>query len=160
MKQMIKTISVTVFTISTLGALTACQLPAYQGEARDVKRRPRESGVVAIPRKFRPEDRARAEDTMRTVCAPGSFSVVEEGEIVTWQQVVADSRETNRDNSEHEMGKILGMSVTGGEREGKDTRTSSTSKNLTEWQISYVCAKAEAKSEAKVDERKPKPKRQ
>jgi hypothetical protein len=132
-----------LIALAAASVVTGCQTVPYQGEARDVKRRPQEGGVVAIARKFRPEDRTRADESMRTNCSPLTFKIVEEGEVVTGQEVTANTRETNRANSEQQVGSLWGIPITSGDKGGKDAQTSSVTKDLKEWQISYACIAAE-----------------
>ena len=133
-----------LLAVTGLFAMTACQTVPYQGEARDVKRRPQEGGVVAIARKFRPEDRTKADEAMRSNCAPNGFKIVEEGEVTTGQEVTGNTRETNRANTETQVGSLWGIPITSGDRGGKDSQTSSVSRDIKEWQISYNCEKPAA----------------
>ncbi len=121
--------------------LSGCQTVPYQGEAHDVKKKPHDAGIVAIPINYRDEDRSKATDHMTQNCAPNPFEVTEEGEVVTGQVTNAKVSETNRDRSEHQIGSLFGTAIMSGDKGGKDSSTSSVTSNTKEWQISYRCLK-------------------
>lgn len=124
-----------------MAALVGCQTLPYQGEARNVKRKPQESGIIALKENHRPEDRQKADEYMKNNCAPYPFKVVEEGEAVIGQATTSNERQNNRKASETQVGSLFGIPVISGDQGGKDTQTSSTVTQLREWQIQYSCEK-------------------
>ncbi|MGE3756124.1 MAG: hypothetical protein AB7H97_00115 [Pseudobdellovibrionaceae bacterium] len=128
-----------MITIAGLCFATACQTIPYQGQARETKKRPGVNGVLALPNNPRAEDRTKAEQTMRSNCAPRSYKVVEEGEIVVGQNTVSDSSATNREKNEHQVGKLFGVPVVAGDAGGTDTSVRTKTEAIKEWQIAYEC---------------------
>ena len=124
--------------LSLFLALSACQT-VYVPQARDVKRKPKSNGIIALPTNHRDEDRRKAELMMSQNCAPTSYNIIEEGEVVVGQQTHSSSNETKRDDSRAQVGSLFGVPLMSGEAAGKDTRQSSTVTQLKEWQISYEC---------------------
>jgi hypothetical protein len=130
--------------------LSGCQTIPYQGQARDVKRRPGDGGIVAMKVDHRPEDRLVAEEKMRTNCAGLELKIESEEEVVVGQKVEGNSRDTNRESNKQQVGSLFGIPVISGEEGGVDTQTSSTTTQLKEWQIAYKCLSAAAPSGKKV----------
>ena len=126
-----------------------CQTVPYQGQARETKKKPQEGGLIALKENFRDEDRAVAETKMRNNCAPNPFKVLEEGEVVVGQKTDSSTRDTDRKSTESQVGNLFGMAIMSGEAGGKDSKSSSTTTSLKEWQISYVCEAAAAGKKAK-----------
>ncbi len=126
------------FSLSILSFLCACQM-AYVPQARDIKRKPKNSGVIGIPVSHRAEDRQKADDLMKQNCAPLGFNVVDEGETVIGQETKSSASETNRDDTRRNEGSFLGMNLISGSASGKETSQSSVTTQLKEWQISYNC---------------------
>lgn len=121
--------------------LTACQTVPYEGQARDVRKKPREDGVIAIPVNARDEDRTKAESKMQANCSPGVHEVLEEGEVTVGHETKSSEKETNRANSERKVGSIFGMAMISGDQGGKDKEVASVTSAVKEWQISYRCSK-------------------
>ncbi len=119
--------------------MVGCQTVPYQGQARDIKRKPQDEGVIGIPLNFRDEDRARAEQKMRSNCNPIAFKVLEEGEVVVGQEVKSSGRETDRKSTEHKVGSLFGVPLMSGDQGGKNTESSQVTSAVKEWQISYKC---------------------
>ncbi|MEZ0390655.1 MAG: hypothetical protein ACAH59_00465 [Pseudobdellovibrionaceae bacterium] len=136
-----------IFSLMIISQLCACQM-AYVPQARDVKKKPRNSGIIGIPVTQRAEDRQKAEELMKTNCAPQAFSVVDEGEIVVGQETKSSANEINRDDTRRNEGTLMGMSLISGSDSGKETSQSSVTTQLKEWQISYNCA-SEKQNQAK-----------
>lgn len=118
---------------------TGCQTVPYQGEARDVKLKPRKEGTIALPSSPRDEDRQKAQSRMQQNCNPLAYEVMEEGEVVVGQKTDATNRETNRASSEAQVGSLFGIPVMSGEAAGTDSRTSAVTTALKEWHIQYRC---------------------
>lgn len=134
-------ISIPFFGVCVLSfiGLVGCQTVPYQGQARDVKRKPRLEGVISIPTNYRPEDRAKADERMKSNCEPMPVKVLEEGEVVVGQETRTTGRESDRASTEYKAGSIFGIPVIGGEAGGKDTSSSSVTSAVKEWHISYQC---------------------
>lgn len=141
--------NVTAAGVLLLG-LAGCQTLPYQGQARDVKRRPGDGGVIAMKVDHRPEDRAVADQKMRANCGNLDLKIESEEEVTIGQKVEGNSRDTNRESNKQQVGSLFGIPVLSGEEGGVDKRTSSTTTQLKEWQIVYKCASAAAPSGKKV----------
>lgn len=135
-----------------LGALyflfstTGCQTVPYQGQAREVKKKPQTEGVIALTLNHRDEDRQKADEKMKANCSPYPVQVLEEGEVAVGEETTSTGKETERKSSERSMGKFLGMDLMTGEAGGKNTSTTSATTKIKEWQIAYKCEhKASAK---------------
>ncbi len=128
-----------IVTLAATVVVTSCQTTPYQGQARDTKKKPQESGVISLKENFRDEDRQKADEKMKSNCNPLTARIVEEGEIVIGQKVDTGSSETKRDDSRTDVGSLFGIPLTSGKAGGKDVNSSSTTTALREWQISYVC---------------------
>jgi hypothetical protein len=119
--------------------MTGCQTIPYQGVAREVKKKPNDSGLIAMPINPRSEDRNLAETKMKTNCIDGKFRIIEEGEFVTGQATTTDSSTSNRDRNKQQVGSLFGIPVTSGDSGGTDSTSSSRTEQLKEWQVSYEC---------------------
>lgn len=125
--------------VGVAAIMTGCQTVPYQGQARDVKRKPGVEGIISVPLDPKPEDRARADEKMRSNCGQMAVKVLEEGEVVVGQETQTSGRETDRQSSEHKVGSLFGVPVMSGDAGGKDTSTSTLTKSVKEWQIAYKC---------------------
>ncbi len=137
-------------TMCSLGVLSllmvaGCQTVPYKGQARETKKRAQEGGTISLKENYRDEDRQVADEKMKANCAPLSFKVLEEGEIVVGQTTKTDSRDTKRDDTRGEVGSLFGIPVIAGEAGGKDSQSSSTTMAVKEWQITYQCQDATKK---------------
>ena len=132
-----------IYIVSTAALLwmSGCQTLPYQGQARDVKKKPAEGGILALPLDPRDEDRAKAELKMQQNCGAGKYKILEEGEVVIGQKTNSDNREDSRTNTQQKVGSFLGMPVLTGDAGGKNVSGTSTTENIKEWQISYECRK-------------------
>ena len=128
-----------VVPVLVMMGLSGCQTVPYQGQARDVKKKPQEEGVIAIPSEFRDEDRAKADQKMAANCAPGAFKVMEEGEVAVGQKTESNTSESDRASSQTKVGSLFGIPLVSGQAAGKDSQSSQTTTQLKEWQISYKC---------------------
>ncbi len=130
------------FRILVLGSAlfaAGCQTVPYQGQARDIKRRPQAEGVIGIPINFRDEDRAKAELKMKSNCNPSAYQVLEEGEVAIGQETKTSGKETDRASSKTKVGSLFGVPLISGEAGGKNTESSQVTTSVKEWQISYKC---------------------
>lgn len=127
-----------LFALILFSYLCACQT-TYVPQARDIKRKPKNGGVIGIPLAQKAEDRSRAEELMRSNCQPLTYSVVDEGEVVVGQETKSNTSQTNRDDTRRNEGNFLGMAMISGSAGGSDLNQSSVTTQLKEWQITYNC---------------------
>jgi hypothetical protein len=129
-------------TILLASALAVgCATVPYQPYAREVKKRPKQGGMIALHAEYRPEDRARAEFLMGANCGgPSGFNVTEEGEAIVGEKTSSNSNK--RLDSERDSGfSIGGISFASGDyRPGENVNTESQTTQLKEWRIAYQCA--------------------
>lgn len=137
--------SVKLFSIGfiALCLLSGCQTMPYQGQARDVKKRREQGGVLALPINQRLEDRQVAEQKMQANCGSLKARVVEEGEVVVGTKSVQNARSSQRDDTRQNAGQFMGLQLVTGEAGGADTRTESSTEAIKEWQITYECEAAQ-----------------
>lgn len=130
--------------------LVGCQTVPYQGQARDVKKKPQVEGVIAIPMNARDEDRAVANQKMQSNCAPSTFSVLEEGEVAIGQKTDSSASENRREGRSESVGSLFGIPIVSSQAPGKDTSSSQTTTQIKEWQISYKCIAEGGKKGSRV----------
>jgi hypothetical protein len=118
--------------------LSACQ-SWYVPQARDVKRKAKIGGVIAMPVSYRPEDRQKAEGLMKQTCAPLAVIISEEGEAVVGQETKSSGSETKQDDTRRKSGQFLGMNLMTGSNSGTESQQSSVTTQLKEWQLTYNC---------------------
>lgn len=128
-----------LFALAAVLVFSGCQTVPYQGNARDVKRKPGVGGTIAVPTNPRQEDRDRANEHMISNCGNGNYKVTEEGEVVTGETTQANTRNDYRQNTQQQTGSFLGMPIMSGDPGGTDSSTTSTRTQIKEWQISYEC---------------------
>ncbi len=148
-----KKVLIAGFSLILLQMVTiGCQTVPYQGQARNVKLRPGQEGVLGLPLSQRPEDRNKAVEAMKMNCSPSDYKVIEEGEVVVGQETKRSQRETDRQSSEQTVGKLFGIPLTTGEAGGKDVSGSEVTTAVKEWQISYKCLASDSgKKKSKVE---------
>lgn len=120
--------------------IVACATIPYEPYAREVKKKPREGGTIALKAEHRPEDRARAEYLMGANCgSAASVSVSEEGEVVVGEKTNSNSNRNQQ--SQYDSGFSIGgvAFASGNPRQGENTRTESSTTQLKEWHIAYQC---------------------
>ncbi len=125
--------------------LISCQTVPYQGQAREVKRKPSEGGVIALTTDHRPEDRSKADEKMKSNCPAANVKILEEGEVAVGQTTTSNASEAHRPSSQKKVGTLFGMPLISGQAAGTDTTSSSTVTQLKEWQISYECVSSGSK---------------
>jgi hypothetical protein len=125
--------------VSTL--YVGCQALPYVPYARDVKRKPQQGGIIALKAEHRDEDRAKAERMMSTNCNNQNVKIIEEGEVSIGQTTTGSAQQSSQKGSEgSQVGMLFGVPVVAGQQDPtKTTASSSTTTNLTEWQINYEC---------------------
>jgi hypothetical protein len=122
-------------------AIIGCQSLPYQPYARDVKKRPQQSGLIALNLNHRTEDSALAHKMMSTNCGPLKVKVIEEGEVVIGEKTTSNSNQRYESGeSDAYVGNFFGMPVVSS---GKDPATKTSSEasrvQIKEWQINYEC---------------------
>lgn len=120
-------------------AVTGCATVPYQPYAREVKKKPREGGVIALKTEHRPEDRVRADYLMSQNCGTDyTVKVNEEGEVVTGEKTRTAQ---NKYQENREQGfRLGGMQFgTGQTRPEENTNSVSETEQVKEWQIAYTC---------------------
>lgn len=124
----------------------SCQTVPYQGQAREVKRKPSEGGVIALTVDHRPEDRMVADQKMKSNCSDSTVKITEEGEVSVGQKTTSNSSDTYRPNQQKKVGTLFGMPLVSGAQAGTDTSASATTMDIKEWQISYECLSSKKKT--------------
>lgn len=130
--------------------ITACASMPYQPYAREVKKKPRVGGTIALKTEHRPEDRARADYLMGANCGTASaVNVTEEGEVVVGEKTNSSQNRTQQ--MERDSGFSLGgiAFASGGTHPSENTNLESQTTQLKEWHISYQCVADNAHSHGK-----------
>lgn len=148
--QRIKLIAKMAFAAGLTALLSNCQTVPYEGQAHDVKKKPQEEGVVAIPIKHRDEDRNKAIQRMQANCGPSEYKIIEEGEVAVGQEVKSSGKETNRDSTKQKVGSLWGIPLMSGEEGGKNTEGTQVTTAIKEWQISYKCVASNGGKKSRV----------
>jgi len=119
--------------------ISGCATMPYEPYAREVKKKPREGGVIALRTQHRSEDRARADTMMSANCGESSVSVAEEGEVVVGEKTntSANKYQENQPASGFSLGGIAFGS--GNTRPGENTNVESQTSQIKEWHIAYQC---------------------
>ncbi len=122
-------------------ALAACQTMPYQPYARDVKRKPNQSGVIALKTEHQEEDRQKAMAMMNSNCQPLPAKIVEEGEVAVGQESTSNSNTSKTDgHSSQQVGNFFGIPVMStGSKPTESTNSTISTKTIKEWQINYEC---------------------
>jgi len=130
-----------LMAFSILLGLVGCQTMPYQPYARDVKKKPGQSGVIALHLDNREEDKAKARQMMASNCGSAAVKVLEEGEVVVGQETKGTSDTTKSKAVQgSQVGSLFGLPITSGGREAQDsTSSSSVTTSVKEWQMSYEC---------------------
>lgn len=137
---------INIVGLTSLLFISGCQTVPYQPYAREVKKKPGVSGLIALRPEFRDEDRAKAQTMMTSNCAGGVVNVLEEGEVVVGTKNVANSRETQTEKTGGmQVGSLFGLPVhSEGEKARSDTSSTTETTSIKEWNISYECQKSVA----------------
>jgi hypothetical protein len=141
-----------LLTLSLASALVAgCAAQPYQPYAREVAKKPRQGGTIALRLEHRPEDRQRADFLMSANCgSDGVAEVAQEGEVVVGQKT-STSGVKDSDQRPKEEGLRIGSFTFGGAPGGPQERrqTSQVVTNEKEWQIVYECKRTAPLAPAK-----------
>lgn len=124
----------------------SCQQMPYVGQAREVKRKPSEGGVIALAVDHRPEDRMKADEKMKSNCADATVKILEEGEVSVGQKTTSSTSNEYRPSTQKKVGSLFGMPLVSGSAAGTDTSGSATTMDIKEWQISYECLSSKKKA--------------
>jgi hypothetical protein len=129
---------------------SACVSIPYEPYAREVKKRPRQGGVIALRSEHKPEDRARADYLMNSNCGDeATVKLDEEGEVVVGEKMntTANKYRDERSSNGFKLGGIRFANTN-----PSDTTTSSSETvQVKEWQIAYSCeANAPAPKSKKI----------
>ncbi len=121
--------------------IVGCQSLPYQPYARDVKKRPQQSGLIALNLNHRQEDSALAQKMMASNCGQLKVKVIEEGEVVIGEKTTSNSNQRYESGeSDATVGHFFGMPVVAA---GKDPSTKTSAEasrmQIKEWQINYEC---------------------
>ncbi len=118
--------------------MTGCATLPYQPYAREVKKKPETSGVIALNGTHRPEDRAKAEMMMKSNCgANNSVKVTEEGEVVVGEKTDSTAQKT-QGTAERDNLVIGGLTFTSSQP-AENTTVTQHKTQVKEWQIAYEC---------------------
>lgn len=129
-------ITAKILILSTLAFLTSCAgMFEYRPYARNVKKKPGKSGVVALNLAHRTEDRTLATTMMTENCGDKKIIVTDEGEVAIGS--VTNSSKKSREASESQMGSLFGLPLTSSSP--AEENVSSVTTQQKEWQINYLC---------------------
>lgn len=122
-------------------AIVGCQTMPYQPYARDVKRKPKQGGIIALKVEHRDEDRAKAQKMMEQNCGTLTVTVLEEGETIVGQETKSSANTSYDEGTKSQsMGSLFGIPLTSeGTKPSNGTETSTKTVSVKEWQISYEC---------------------
>jgi hypothetical protein len=116
--------------------LAGCAVaPPPQAYAREVKRKPQSSGVIALHQAPTPGDRQLADSMMKSNCGGSPVKVLEEGEVDIGEHAEAESHKEKGQKEE----KWFGIIPVKDEKPDQN-KTSTNTIKLKEWQIVYECA--------------------
>ena len=133
------------FYFIALVSLVKCVTLPYEPQAREVKRRPTNGGVIALNLSHRQEDRARADIMMKSNCGNLDVQVAEEGEVVVGERLEAT---TDKHAKTTTNAFTLGGFSFGNEKPTETTTTNSV--QVKEWQIAYNCIASTTKTTVPV----------
>lgn len=123
-------------TIAVLATLASCAgMFEYRPYARNVKKKPGKSGVIALELNHRAEDRTLATTMMSDNCGNKKAIITDEGEVAIG--TVTNSTKKSTEGGETQMGSFFGLPVTSTTADQEST--SSTTTTQKEWQINYLC---------------------
>jgi hypothetical protein len=100
--------------------------------AREVKKKPSDSGIIALHTNPTPEDRAKADSIMQMNCAGKEVKVTEEGEVTVGTKTLSSGSSAMGNPNENGF-------LTLGSGPAVNTYGNSETSAVKEWQISYEC---------------------
>ncbi len=123
--------------LSILALLPSCAgMNKYRPYARNVKKKPGRSGVVALKLEHRKEDRDLALNFMNSNCGSKKSQITDEGEVVIGTTTNSNSR--SREGGSTQFGSLFGIPLKS-ETADQTSKTSTTTQEK-EWQITYKCS--------------------
>ncbi len=123
--------------LSTLFLVTSCAgMNQYRPYARNVKKKPGRSGVVALKLEHRKEDRDLAINYMKENCGTKNSKITDEGEVVIGTTTSSNSK--NREGGVSNFGSVFGIPLK--THSADETSSTSTTTQRKEWQITYKCS--------------------
>ena len=134
----------------------SCATMPYEPQAREIKRKPQQGGAIALNEKYRAEDRAKADNLMKSNCGTNKdVAILEEGEVVVGEKVDSTAKKTI-DNEENTAFKLGGIRFTNS-TPAENVNTSMQKTQIKEWRIEYGCIASidTAKPTAKKKHKKP-----
>lgn len=131
--------------LAVAALLYSCATIAYQPYAREVKRKPQVSGVIALKIDNRAEDHQKAEALMQANCGSGAIAkIVDEGEVVTGEKTNTISSKSQEDAPRSAF-TLSGIKF-GSSQPSENTNTTAITEQMKEWHISYSCVAVKAPS--------------
>jgi len=130
-------VSLKTTILGSLFLLNSCAgMMKYHPYARNVKKKPSRSGVVALKLEHRKEDRDLAKSMMKENCGSKKVKVLDEGEVVIG--TITNSNTQKNKGSSSKFGSLFGVPLTSSSPES--TNQSSTTTQKKEWQLTYKCS--------------------
>jgi hypothetical protein len=115
-------------------AASCTQLP-YKPYAREVKKKPSVSGVIALKPDHVPEDRTYADSLMKRNCGENAITIAEEGEVEIGQKTVSNETQTKEDREDMNWNGVKFYNPA-----EKNTSKTSSVESIKEWHINYNCS--------------------
>jgi hypothetical protein len=120
-----------ISTVLLVVALGCATVPVVQPYAREVKKKPQDSGVIALHTNPTLDDRKYADTIMKQNCDGHTVKVIEEGEVAIGEQSHAVASKEVKEAGF--FGRLLG------EKDEVKPTSDTTKVALKEWQIVYQC---------------------
>ena len=118
-------------------ALNSCAgMNKYRPYARNVKKKPGSSGVVALKLEHRKEDRDLAKSFMKDNCGEKKTRILDEGEVVIGTTTNSNSK--TKEGGTSNFGSLFGIPLK--TQTADSTSKTSTTTQEKEWQITYKCS--------------------
>lgn len=122
--------------LTALLFVTSCaDLLKYRPYARNVKKKPHRSGVIALKIEHRKEDRDLAMSYMKENCGRKKVEITDEGEVVIG--TTTSSSTDSYKGGKKKVGSFFGIPVTS--TSAGSEKSTSTTLQQKEWQITYKC---------------------
>jgi len=123
--------------LAALILFTSCAgMNKYHPYARNVKKKPGHSGVVALKLEHRKEDRDLAISYMSENCGSKKSSITDEGEVVIGTTTNSNSQE--KKGGTDKLGSLFGIPLTSTTPDSSSSTSTTTQEK--EWQITYKCS--------------------
>jgi hypothetical protein len=126
-----------IIFLGTALILNSCAgMNKYRPYARNVKKKPGRSGVVALKLEHRKEDRDLAKSFMKDNCGTKKSKILDEGEVVIGTTTNSNSK--SREGGTSNFGSLFGIPLK--TQTADSTSKTSTTTQEKEWQITYKCS--------------------